>query len=227
MSYAENLAPSVMASLAKQIRVLVKSPPDGVSLAPDEGSITEIHADITGPEETPFYGGKFRVKLVLGAEYPSKPPRGFFLTKIFHPNVAATGDICVNTLKRDWKPTLGLAHVLQIIRCLLIVPFPESSLNDEAGKMFMESYEEFKERAALMTRIHAMPKGGAGDSAAAGAGSTVATDASGGGGGSTLPLQAAMAGELKPGSGGKRVAPPSKAVDKKKKTAKKKALKRL
>jgi ubiquitin-conjugating enzyme E2 S len=73
------------------------------------------------------------VKLVLSEDYPNSPPRGFFLTKIYHPNVAPNGDICVNTLKKDWTPDVTLKHVLQVIRCLLIVPFPESSLNDEAG----------------------------------------------------------------------------------------------
>ena len=37
---------------------------------------------------------------------------GFFLTKIFHPNIATNGEICVNTLKKDWNPSLGLRHVL-------------------------------------------------------------------------------------------------------------------
>lgn len=37
---------------------------------------------------------------------------GYFLTKIFHPNIATNGAICVNTLKKDWNPTLGLRHVL-------------------------------------------------------------------------------------------------------------------
>jgi len=36
----------------------------------------------------------------------------------------------------------------------LIEPFPESSLNDEAGKMFMEDFDEFSRRAKLMTSIH-------------------------------------------------------------------------
>lgn len=27
-------------------------------------------------EDTPYFGGKFRVKLVLGDEYPSAPPKG-------------------------------------------------------------------------------------------------------------------------------------------------------
>lgn len=43
----------------------------------------------------------------------------------------------------------------QVIRCLLIVPFPESSLNDEAGKLFMESYDDYASRASLWTRVHA------------------------------------------------------------------------
>lgn len=48
------------------------------------------------------------------------------MTKIFHPNVSSSGEICVNVLKRDWKPDLGLRHVLTVIRCLLIEPNAES-----------------------------------------------------------------------------------------------------
>jgi ubiquitin-conjugating enzyme E2 S len=100
------------------------------------------------------------MKLVLGNDYPAAPPRGYFLTKIYHPNVSSSGDICVNTLKKDWKSDTTLKHVLQVIRCLLIVPFPESSLNDEAGKLFMESYDEFARRATIMTSVHAAPADG-------------------------------------------------------------------
>jgi ubiquitin-protein ligase len=134
----------------------------------DDCTVSEIHAYILGPgtnnryfvvnfdvsvEGTPFFGGKFRMKLVLSEDFPSSPPRGFFLTKIYHPNVAPNGDICVNTLKRDWTPDVTIKHILQVIRCLLIVPFPESSLNDEAGKLFMDSYEEFARRARIMTEV--------------------------------------------------------------------------
>jgi len=62
----------------------------------------------------------------------------------------------VNTLKKDWTSEITLTHVLQVIRCLLIVPFPESSLNDEAGKLFLDSYEEFASRAKVITKVHAM-----------------------------------------------------------------------
>ena len=157
MSQAENLAPSVISRLLSEIRELRKNPPDGVSYVEnEENSVSEIHAVLEGPEGTPFVGGRFRMKLIMSHEYPAAPPRGFFLTKIYHPNVAANGDICVNTLKKDWTPETTLKHTLQVIRCLLIVPFPESSLNDEAGKLFMDSYDEFARRARIMTEVHAM-----------------------------------------------------------------------
>jgi len=81
---------------------------------------------------------------VIDNDFPAKPPKGYMLTKIFHPNVSSVGEICVNTLKRDWDPAnWSLAHIFQIIRCLLIVPFPESALNEEAGRLFMESYDDY------------------------------------------------------------------------------------
>eukprot|EP01036_Dinobryon_divergens_P022280 gene22280-30522_t len=154
----ENLAPQVISRLMGEIRSLVKSPPDGIEyIETEDNTVSEIHAIISGPEETPFFGGKFRMKLIISEDYPNSPPRGFFLTKIFHPNIANNGDICVNTLKKDWTSEVTIKHVLQVIRCLLIVPFPESSLNDEAGKLFMDSYEEFAARARIMTEVHAIP----------------------------------------------------------------------
>jgi ubiquitin-conjugating enzyme E2 S len=45
-----------------------------------------------------------------------------------------------------------------IIRCLLIEPFPESALNEEAGKLLLGNYEEYARHARLMTSIHAPRK---------------------------------------------------------------------
>lgn len=120
-------------------------------------------------------GGIFRVKLTLGKGFPVEPPKAYFLTKIFHPNVAANGEICVNTLKKDWKSDLGIKHILlvssftlsisirtynywylfQTIKCLLIVPNAESALNEEAGKLLLEHYDDYSQRAKMMTEIHA------------------------------------------------------------------------
>ena len=36
------------------------------------------------------------------------------LTKIFHPNMSKSGDICVDTLKKGWKKDYGVGHVLVV-----------------------------------------------------------------------------------------------------------------
>lgn len=65
----------------------------------------------------------------------------------------------MNTLKKDWDPAKwSLQNILGVIRCLLIIPFPESSLNEEAGRLFMDNYQEYFRMAKLMTTIHAQPE---------------------------------------------------------------------
>ena len=95
-------------------------------------SVSEIYAKISGPEETPFEGGKFLMKLVLSEDYPNTPPRGYFLTKIYHPNIAPNGDICVNTLKKDWMPdtTVSRFRAFSVLLChqdLTLAPLSSSS----------------------------------------------------------------------------------------------------
>lgn len=155
----ENLPPRVLKSLMQDIRKITKHPTEGIRVFFSEDNMTNIFAEIQGPVGTPYETGVFKLKLVLGGDFPAAPPKGFFITNIFHPNVSKAGEICVNTLKRDWKESLGIMHVLTVIKCLLIVPNPASALNEEAGKLLLENYDDFAKRAALMTKIHAKPKG--------------------------------------------------------------------
>ena len=114
---------------------------------------------MAGPADTPYVGKFYLMRFTFGPEFPSTPPTAHFLTKVYHPNVDATsGAICVNTLKRDWKAEHSMKHCLAVIRCLLLEPFPESSLNEDAGKLFMESYEEYCKRARLHADVHGRAK---------------------------------------------------------------------
>ncbi|MQM16715.1 hypothetical protein Taro_049674 [Colocasia esculenta] len=156
MATNENLPPNVIKQLAKELKNLDDSPPEGIKVIVNDDDFSTIFADIEGPAGTPYENGIFRMKLLLSHDFPHSPPKGYFLTKIFHPNIATNGEICVNTLKKDWNPSLGLRHVLIVIRCLLIEPFPESALNEQAGKMLLENYEEYARHARLYTGIHAL-----------------------------------------------------------------------
>ncbi|BFZ17682.1 hypothetical protein BsWGS_20721 [Bradybaena similaris] len=157
VSNVENLSPQIIRQVAKEISSLCRNPPEGIKVFMNDEDVTDIQATIEGPAGTPYAGGTFRMKLVLGNNFPSEPPKAFFLTKIFHPNVSGNGEICVNTLKKDWKPELGIKHILLTVKCLLIVPNPESALNAEAGKLLLEQYEDYSLRAKMFTEIHAKP----------------------------------------------------------------------
>eukprot|EP00470_Lotharella_oceanica_P010438 CAMPEP_0170197730 /NCGR_PEP_ID=MMETSP0040_2-20121228/67071_1 /TAXON_ID=641309 /ORGANISM="Lotharella oceanica, Strain CCMP622" /LENGTH=214 /DNA_ID=CAMNT_0010447469 /DNA_START=78 /DNA_END=722 /DNA_ORIENTATION=- len=154
----ENLPPQAMMKLMKDIRDVTKNTPEGIVIHFSEENMACIHADIEGPVGTPFEGGLFRCMLRIGSDFPNSPPKGYFITKIFHPNVSSKGEICVNTLKKDWNPSHGLKHVLMVIRCLLIHPNPESALNEEAGKLLLEEYDSYSKRAAMFTKLYATPK---------------------------------------------------------------------
>lgn len=233
---SENLPPRTLARVARDVRDLVKSPPEGVRLVLDAetgmpGSLSEILAEIEGPEQTPYHTRYFQLKLVLSTDFPATPPRGYFLTKIYHPNVdPSTGAICVNTLKRDWTPATSLSHVLTVVRCLLIVPFPESSLNDEAGKHFMDSYGEYARRARLLAGVHGRTRWSSASYAAAGRGKGDGADDGDAGRQAVdhgLPNGSSNAGNGTFGKTGSRnhiVRAASKSLDKKNK---KKSLRRL
>ena len=163
MSIYSQVQPSLNARMIKvlwrQQQELLKKAPDCVTPIINDEDPIDIQADIAGPQGTPYEDGIFRVKLFIPAEFPQLAPKGYFLTKIFHPNVSEKGEICVNTLKRDWNPKQwSLYNLFEVIKCLLIVPFPQSSLNEEAGKMFMDNYDEYFKVAKMLTEIHAKKK---------------------------------------------------------------------
>jgi ubiquitin-conjugating enzyme E2 S len=118
--------------------------------------LTSLSILLAGPEGTPFVAGVFQLELNIPTTYPQSPPTAHFKTKIFHPNVdPTTGAVCVDTLKRDWKPELTLRDVLVTISCLLVCPNPASALNAEAGQLMEEDFREYERKANLWAKMHA------------------------------------------------------------------------
>ncbi|KAL8277365.1 hypothetical protein RQP46_010205 [Phenoliferia psychrophenolica] len=162
-----SIPPSTLRRILREVRELTTAPPEGVRLCGEEGQdedeveedMSKIMAWVEGPPGTPFEGGYFKIRFAFGAEYPASPPKCTFVTKIFHPNVNPTnGEICVNTLKKDWKSEYGISHILLVVKCLLIHPNPDSALHAEAGRLLHDAFEDYANRARLMTSIHATPR---------------------------------------------------------------------
>jgi ubiquitin-conjugating enzyme E2 D len=93
-------------------------------------------ATIIGADDTPYKGGIFNLEIEIGNQYPFKPPKVKFLTKIYHPNINSSGDICLDILKHNWSPALTLDKVLLSIQTLLQCPNPDDPLDSTAASLY-------------------------------------------------------------------------------------------
>ena len=57
------------------------------------------------PDNPPYDKGAFRIEINFPAEYPFKPPKITFKTKIYHPNIDEKGQVCLPVISAEnWKP---------------------------------------------------------------------------------------------------------------------------
>ena len=111
---------------------------DDVYLRPTNASssILQWTALLRGPSETPYEDGVFQLSIRCSTDYPLTPPTITFVTPIFHPNVHfASGDICLDILKKEWSPAWGLQAACRAVLALLSECNADSPLNCDAGNM--------------------------------------------------------------------------------------------
>lgn len=73
--------------IIKETQRLMQEPVPGISAVPDDTNARYFHVIVTGPEDSPFEGGLFKLELFLPEDYPMSAPKVRFITKIYHPNI--------------------------------------------------------------------------------------------------------------------------------------------
>ena len=138
--------------IQKEHKDLGIDPPANCSAGPvDQKDHYHWQATIMGPEDSPYSGGVF----FLTVDYPFKPPKINFVTRIYHPNINANGSICLDILKDQWSPALTISKVLLSISSLLTDANPDDPLVPEIAQLYKTNRAKFEATAKEWTKKYA------------------------------------------------------------------------
>merc|ERR1712233_273489 len=142
--------------IIKETERLLADPAPGIQAKPHEDNLRYFDVMISGPAQSPYEGGCYKLELFLPEEYPMCPPKVRFLTKIYHPNIDKLGRICLDILKTKWSPALQIRTVLLSIQALLSAPNPEDPLANDVADHWKTNEKSAIETARQWTAKWAM-----------------------------------------------------------------------
>ncbi|KAI1757682.1 ubiquitin-conjugating enzyme/RWD-like protein [Xylaria castorea] len=113
-------------------------------------------ATIMGPGDSPYSGGVFFLAIHFPTDYPFKPPKVNFTTRIYHPNINSNGSICLDILRDQWSPALTISKVLLSICSMLTDPNPDDPLVPEIAHVYKTDRSRYEATAREWTRKYAI-----------------------------------------------------------------------
>lgn len=142
--------------IQKELLDLQKDPPACCSAGPVGEDLFHWQGTISGPQESPYENGVFFLSIDFPSDYPFKPPKVAFTTKIYHCNINSNGSICLDILKDQWSPALTIQKVLLSISSLLTDANPDDPLVPEIAALFKSDREKHDANARDFTVKYAM-----------------------------------------------------------------------
>ncbi|KAG2171918.1 hypothetical protein INT43_001394 [Umbelopsis isabellina] len=142
----------LMHSIQKELAEISLDPPSNCSAGPKGDNLYDWVSTIAGPGGSPYAGGIFFLDVHFPQEYPFKPPKVVFRTRIYHCNINSQGAICLDILKDNWSPALTISKVLLSICSLLTDANPHDPLVGSIAQQYLNDREEHDRTAKEWTR---------------------------------------------------------------------------
>ncbi|EGV66084.1 hypothetical protein CANTEDRAFT_112946 [Yamadazyma tenuis ATCC 10573] len=113
-----------------------------------DDNIQQMYVLFEGPEDTPYKGGTWRVRVELPDQYPIKSPSIGFINKIFHPNIdESSGSVCLDVINQTWSPMFGLLNVFEnFLPHLLRYANPSDPLNTDASNLMSRDEQLYTQK---------------------------------------------------------------------------------
>ncbi|KAI8342197.1 ubiquitin-conjugating enzyme E2 E2-like protein [Choanephora cucurbitarum] len=141
--------------ISKELAEISLDPPSNCSAGPKGDNLYEWVSTIAGPSDSPYAGGIFFLDVHFPQEYPFKPPKVVFRTRIYHCNINSQGAICLDILKDNWSPALTISKVLLSICSLLTDANPHDPLVGSIAQEYLTNREEHDSIAREWTKRYA------------------------------------------------------------------------
>ena len=111
---------------------------------------------LKGPPNTPYENGYFLFKFCINDNFPFYPPKFYFISNIFHPNISENGYVSVDILKDQWSLLLmDFGKIIISVQSLLDDPNPDIFLNEMAAKLYKEDKSKYDETVREYTSLFA------------------------------------------------------------------------
>ena len=108
---------------------------------------------MAGPIDSPYVGGKFKIRITLPEKYPKDTPKFEFITPICHMNISGTS-ICLDSLN-NYNSDYSLTQILTQIFMMLTSPNENSPLNWDYYQLYLKDEDSYFEKAREMTSQYA------------------------------------------------------------------------
>ena len=141
--------------LQRELVELEEDPPSNCSAGPEDEDLFHWTATIMGPEDSPYFGGIFFLDIHFPGDYPFKPPKVTFTTRIYHCNINSNGSICLDILKDQWTPALTVSKLLLSICSLLTDANPDDPLVPEIADLLIKNKQVHDANAREWTQLYA------------------------------------------------------------------------
>jgi ubiquitin-protein ligase len=156
--------------IIKDFEILRKLHKDGVidqvkSYPGNAKSMEHLAIGLKGSKGTPFAGGKYKLELKFGPNYPMKPPFVRLHTPIWHPNFwpnpneyPGKRNICLALVDQElvgkpngWSPSKNIGTVIHSILAMFNVDGafinPKDVFNKEAAVELLNDKKKFEKKA--------------------------------------------------------------------------------
>uniref|UniRef100_A0A0X3NHR6 E2 ubiquitin-conjugating enzyme n=1 Tax=Schistocephalus solidus TaxID=70667 RepID=A0A0X3NHR6_SCHSO len=141
--------------IQKELADITADPPPNCSAFPRGENLYEWVSTILGPPGSVYESGIFLLDIHFPLDYPFKPPKVTFKTRIYHCNINSHGVICLDILKNNWSPALTISKVLLSICSLLTDCNPADPLVGSIANQYIHNRSEHDRTAKQWTKKYA------------------------------------------------------------------------